>query len=361
MTTRRTILLGAGAAALASATRATAATPDFQSVHSAAVREGHLTVWMQAPSKPETHEALIAAFNKRFALDIKVEWVVIPATTSNTRAIAETSGGHVSVDVIGPGAAEEVAVAADAGLVKPYPWTAVFGATLPRVAALEALMIPALKGMALPYIIASYGLVWNPQMIKAADLPAKFTDLVAPEWSGRVGVNSFFLVPLDVASYVMGEQAALEWARKMIANKPIYERGTPAVASAVATGQVPIGITVSPVAEFMMRQKQPISYRLFSDIIPVSQLHAYVPEAAPHPNAARLFTAWLAAEGVPIADRFEPFSSPADPSSAVMRMINAQVKASDARIAAPHSLADLKASKKLRDEVALLLNGQAPK
>jgi ABC-type Fe3+ transport system substrate-binding protein len=339
---------------------AAAETPSFDSVLAGAKKEGKLVAWIQSPSHPQTTRALTAAFNARFKLDLQVEWVVAPAPASNTRAIAEAAGGKVSVDIIGVGSAEEVAVAARAGLIKPYPWSEVFGAVLPRIPALEALTMPAFKGDALPYITAAYGLAWNPDMIAEADVPDRLVDLALPKWRGKFGVNQFFLVPLDVVSYAMGQPETLAFAQKLVANDPVYERGTPAVARAVTTGEVPIGITVSPVADDMIRQKQPLKFKLFTDYIPVSQLNLYVPDAAPHPNAARLFAAWLVAEGVAIADKYEPMSSPADTESALSRMIAAQVRKTGAKIAAPATPADLAASQKLREQISLLETGQAP-
>lgn len=335
--------------------------PRFDQVVAGAAKEGKVTAWIQAPSRPETARALAAAFNARFKLDIKVEWVATPAPTSNTRAIAEASGGHVSVDIIGPGAAEEVAVAAKAGLIKPYPWSKVFGAAMPDIPRLEALTIPEFKGDALPYIVAAYGLAWNPQSVADNDVPERLVDLADAKWSGKVGVNSFFLVPLDVVSYAMGQSQTLDFAKRLVANEPVYERGTPAVARAVTTGEVPLGITVSPVAAESIRRKEPLRFKLFSDYIPISQLHLYVPEGAPDPNAARLFAAWLVTEGVQIANKYEPLSSPADKDSEVETMINDQVKKSGAKIAAPGSSEDLAAGQKLREQISLLLTGQVPK
>lgn len=332
--------------------------PSFDQVVAGAAKEGSLTIWVQAPARPETHRALAAAFNARFKTDIKVDWVPTPAPTGNTRAIAEMAGGKVSVDLIGPGAAEDVAVAVKAGLVKPYPWTAVFGATFPGIASLEARMIPELKGDALPFILVAYGLAWNPTMLKDDEVPSRMIDLLDPKWRGKVGVNAFFLIPLDVASYAMGQPAALDYARKLIANDPVYQRGTPAVARAVTTGEVPLGITVSPVAEQSIRQHEPLKFRLFADVIPVSQVHVYVPDKAPHPNAARLFAAWLVTDGIKIASTFEPMSSPTDADAGIGKMIAEQVRATGAKVASPASLADLEASQKLRDQIGPMLTGQ---
>ena len=338
---------------------AAAQTPTLDQVVAGAAKEGHVTVWVQSPARPETHRALAAAFNARFKTDIKVDWVANPATTSNTRVIAEMAGGHVSVDVIGPGAAEEVQVAAKAGMVKPYPWTEVFGAAFPQIGKLESLIIPEFKGDALPYILISYGLAWNPTMVKDADLPTRMTDLADPKWRGKFGVNAFFITPLDVSSYAIGQPAALDLARKIIANEPVYGRGTPAVARAVVTGETPIGFTNSGAADASIRQHEPLKYRLFADVIPVSQLHVYVPEGAPDPNAARLFAAWLVTDGVKLADTFEPLSSPADPDNATIKMIAEQVQASGAKVASPKSVADLEAGQKLRDQITAMQTGQA--
>jgi hypothetical protein len=42
-------------------------------------------------------------------------------------------------------------------------------------------------------------------------------------------------------------------------------------------------------------------------------------------------------------------------------MIDDQVRKTGAKVAAPHSEADLAASQKLREQISLLLTGQAPK
>lgn len=347
------ILIGGLSAAVA------ADAPTMDQIVAGAAKEGHVTVWVQAPTRPESHRALAAAFNARFKTDIKVDWVANPATTSNTRVIAEMAGGKVSVDVIGPGAAEEVAVAAKAGMIKPFPWTQVFGTAFPQIGKLESLIIPEFKGDALPYIVIAYGLAWNPSMVTEAELPARMTDLLDPKWRGKFGVNAFFITPLDVASYAIGQPAALDLARKIIANEPVYGRGTPAVARAVVTGQTPIGFTNSSAADQSIRQHEPLKFRLFADVIPVSQLHVYVPEGAPDPNAARLFAAWLVTEGVKLADTFEPLSSPADPEAATVRMIAEQVQASGAKVGSPKSVVDLEAGQKLREQITAMQTGQA--
>ena len=361
---RRGVLVGAGAFALGTGllgTRAQAQSKPgatFDEIVAGAKKEGKLVAWIAAPRGPATHKALIDAFNARFGLDTKLEWVPNPPVTSNTRAITEAAGGAVSVDIIGAGAIEEVAVAAKANLIKAYPWAGVFGAALPAIKDLEARVMPEFRGVALPYQTIAYGLCWNPNSIKDEDVPGKFSDLGDPKWSGKFAFNAF-LAPLEITSYANGGDATLDIARKIFANKPVFERGTPAVARAVVTGAVPLGVTVSPVAETSERAKEPLKFKMFSDVIPVGEVYLYVPENSPNPNTARLFSAWLAAEGSAVGDKFEPMARPGDADTKLAKMIADQVAKSGAKVSQATKFADLEATAKLREQLALLLSGQA--
>jgi iron(III) transport system substrate-binding protein len=331
----------------------------YEEILEGAKKEGKLVAWIVAPRGPDTHKALIDAFNKRFGLETKMEWVPNAPVQSNTRAITEVSaGGKVSVDVIGGGAAEEVAAAVKGNLLKPYPWSEILGKALPGLAELEGKVLPNFKGFALPYQTTAYVLAWNPTLLPDDQVPSKWTDLADPKWSGKIALNSFFLTPLDVTSYAMGSDATLDLAKKLLANKPVLEKGTPAVARAIITGVVPLGVTISPIAEGSERKKEPLKYKMFSDYIPVSQVHLYVPENSPNPNTARLFAAWLADEGSKVGDALEPMVRVGDPTSKLGKMISEQV-AKGAKVAQSNKIEDLEAGAKLRDAIALLLSGQA--
>ena len=345
-------LLGAATA------RAETLGSNFDAIVSGAKREGRLTAWIVAPRMPATHQALITAFNKRFGLNTQLEWVPNPPLTSNARAIAEAAGGSVSVDIIGGASVEGLPTVIQAKLVSAYPWSETFGAAMPAIKDLEALVMPKFRGAALPYQTVAYGICWNPTVIADADVPSRLTDLGDPKWNGKFAFNAF-LVPLDVASYALGAEATTALAKRIFANMPVFARGTPAVASAVTTGSVAFGVTVSPVAETLQRAKENLKFKLFADVIPVSQVYLYVPDAAPHPNTARLFAAWLAAEGSAVGNPIEPMERPGDPQSSLGQMIAAAQASSGAKIAEPKTEADLAASTKLLDTLQQLLNGQS--
>lgn len=332
-----------------------AAADDFATIVKKAKEEGSVIVRIASPALPQTHAALQDAFNKRFGLNVKLEWTPAGAPQTNARVIAEAGGGQGSVDLIGLGSAEDVEAMRSRGLVKNYPWVEVFGKELPGMERVVNDVIPDLRGSSFNLLDAVYGLGWNTNMIKESELPSSTADLLDPKWQGKLSLNAFFLNPLPTIAYVIGQDQMLDYARKLVANKPILQRGSPVVMQALSVGQAPLGIITYHGAMSAKKQGQPIGFRLFSDYIMVYQGLIYVPENAPHPNAARLFMAWLATEGTKVAAQFEPMPRISDEGSEVGAFIKAAQDKSGAKIAAPPSLKEIDAQETLRDQLAKLL------
>src|SRR5258707_14630644 len=99
--------------------------PTFAQVLEGARKEGALIVWASSPGEQKTYRALFDAFNKRFGLDIKAEFLGINATRGRGRVIAEASANAVSVDVMGGESADGVMLMSKAGVIKAYPWVEV--------------------------------------------------------------------------------------------------------------------------------------------------------------------------------------------------------------------------------------------
>jgi len=292
--------VAAGTVALG-AMMASASAATFDEVVEGARKEGKLFVVVSSPGKPETHAALAEAFNERFGLDISVEWTATSPVQTGTKLIAEQGGGAGSVDIIGAGGNQEMKVLFDRGLLKPYPWAEVFGGELKNIGDVADMTIEDLRGAGLLIAHNTYGLGWNPNMIKEEDLPDTYADLLKPEWKGRFTVNAYSLNPVDYYSFAIGKDATMQMAKDVLANEPILERGTGAVTRAISVGQAPVGIS----SFHQAGRVENVNFKLFKDYIPIGALHIYVPENAPNPNAARLFAAWLATEGMAVVNEHE--------------------------------------------------------
>lgn len=334
---------------------AQAQTPTFASVLEGARKEGSLVVWVSSPGLPATHKALFEAFNKRFNLNLKAEWSPASSVSTGTRLASEFGRGKGAIDIVGAGGAEEASILIERGIIKRFPWVEVFGKELPQIGEVMGRAIPDLRGIALPVMDAVYGIAWNPDLIKDDEVPSTYESVLDPRWMGKVAVNAFFLIPLDSTAFLVGRDKTLDMARRLLRNKPVLERGTPAVGRAIAVGQVPFGITTYHAAARSGTPEKPLKFKLFADVIPVSPVYVYIPENAPNPNAARLFAAWLVTEGLPLANKSELVPRIGDQGSPIAEMVKTQQAKSGAKIASPRALSDVKEGEITRKAITDLL------
>lgn len=328
----------------------------YEEILEGARQENTLEAWVIIPTKPETHRAVIDAFVKEFDLETKVNWVSITPATAVARTIAESKSGRVSVDIL-EGSEEEVAVAIKEDLAMKIDWGGLFSERFPVISELEQGVIEEFKGYALPYFDYPYGIGWNPDLIDESEVPAKWTDLTDPKWEGRFGFNQFALNPIAILGPFMGAEESIQYAKDIMANRPVLIRGTPAIAQSIVSGAVPIGVTGYTVAEAAIRRGEPIRFKLFEDYVPTAIQHLMVPNGAPSPNTAALFTAWFVSEGYKVADEVEPTPPPHDLTTDLSKMLAATLGAG-ATHARLSEIEHLEVTKQVLDATTLMLAGQ---
>lgn len=327
-----------------------AQTPSYEQILEGARKEGRLFVAVSSPGTPQAHAAIAKAFNERFGLNITVEWNAANPVQTGTKLIAERGRAGGSVDVVGAGGAQEASVLFERQLLKPYPWAQVFGKQFPQIEEVANRVMKDLRGAALPILDATYGIGWNPKLIKDEDVPNSWAELLKSEWRGRVAINAFSLNPLDYYSFALGKDETLKMAKATLDNKPVLERGTAAATRAISVGQAPVGLSAFHIAG----RSEGVKFKLFSDFIPLNNLYIYVPESAPNPYAARLFAAWLTTEGITVANAQEPLPRAGDKGSPLAEMIAERVKGG-AKILTENSLEDTKQALSVRSAIADLM------
>lgn len=328
--------------------------PTFDQVLEGAKKEGKLIVWGSSPNKPETYQALFDAFNKRFGLEIQAEYLPINGAKARPRIIAESAAGQPTVDIVTGESADGTMLLVQSGHIKPYPWQQVFGEKLGNIES-SYFGVPELDGAALTYLDGMSGVAWNTGLIADADVPGTWDELADPKYSGQVGMNAFLLTPLDQTAYTRGTAPTLELAKKLLANKPRLENGTPAVAMAISAGMVPFGVSGYHHAMRAINNGEPVKFKFFSDIIPHSPLCLYVVEKAPNPNTARLFSAWFVTEGFKVAGEYEPIPSLLDKDSDFAKAVSAHLAATGAKVSKPNSAQGIADIMELRKEMQSLM------
>ena len=195
------------------------------------------------------------------------------------------------------------------------------------------------------YVNGIFGIVYNTTLVKDAELPETLEDFADPKWKGR-----FVLWdngnPFDFIALKYGKERALELARKLKANKPILSRSA-AILTLIASGEAHLGATSISTAMGEINKGAPLGVKPYRDIIPALNNQLCVVDKAPHPQMAKLFAAWHAAEGIHIiADTAGHYRALPDDENALTRFLTKWGKSVD-----DFTIFSDRAAWKLREEV----------
>ncbi len=254
-------------------------------------------IWYES-SPDAAADKIAAAFNKRFP-NLKLEHIRDTGGNSiGGRIIQESQGDTRTADVATTGAAIMMPLK-ERHLIKEYDWKS-FG--------LSPELAPTPFGVVTTSVV--YVIVYNTQLVKEADAPKTWDDLLNPRWAGKLGI------------WVRGEgQGALaatwgadkvaDYVRKMNALKPVLLPSTFPLAQQVAAGEILVGFGLNHSAQIPLRKGAPIKI-VVANPAPISTLYSFVPSKAKNPAGGALLAVWLATpEGAKAyedaTDRGNPF------------------------------------------------------
>lgn len=247
-----------------------------------AKKEGELSVYHVYPNLP----VIINAFAGKYGIKVKTwrsgsEGVLQRLTT-------EARGGRFEADVVQNNAPEneaahrekllqEVRSPAEKDLVREatpahHEWT----------------------GITIDVFVAAY----NTDKVKKDELPKSYQDLLDPRWKGKLGIEVDDQGWYGWLRQTMGEKQTDKLFGDIVASNGMSVRkGHSLLANLVASGEVPLGLTVySWIPEQLKQKGAPI------EVLPISPVIAQfstiaVPKKAPHPYAALLFYEFMLGEG----------------------------------------------------------------
>jgi iron(III) transport system substrate-binding protein len=251
-----------------------------------AKKEGFVTLYSSAVVADTN--AIIEAFQKKYGVQVRL-WRG-SSDDILRRAVAEARGGRYDADV-----AETAGTAMEglqrerllAEVVSP-----VFGELMPQA------FVPRRGWIAdrLSVFTAAY----NTNVVKQADVPKSYEDLVDPKWKGKLGVSN----EADDANWLMavagamGQDKALALFRKIAAaNGVSVRRGHTLLANLVVAGEVPLGLNLYGYRVTALKQHAapvegvvlPPAFALPTGIGAMAK--------APHPNAALLLLDFYLTDG----------------------------------------------------------------
>ena len=305
MTTLGAVMSIKGSLALAMLAIGIAASPassradEFDTIKAGAAKEGTIVVWHNTPNQ-ETTNALVAVFNKKFSLNVKVQRVPVSGSDMTSRMITEKRGGRYTVDVFIAND-RHLPVLVKNNLVDKVEWVDVFagpGKIDPSLMASAANnIVSEYIGYGLEFRHDVFGFAYNTKMLSEDNAPKRWEDLADPKWRSKVAIDAG-LSPLSRLVPVLGREGALDLAKKLHANRPIYADGQPSVAAKVVSGEAPVAALSLSTALDEIQKGAPLALIYPEPQALISQLVLYVSKNAPHPNLAKLWAAWVTSEGM---------------------------------------------------------------
>lgn len=247
-----------------------------QKLIAAAQKEGTFTLYTSIAAKD--HQALIAPFEKKYGIKVKV-WRSSSVNVLQ-RTTAETLAKRYEVDAIYTDFLKMEALHRE-NILQP--------ATSPYFKDLIPGSVPPHREW-VGSILSVWVQAYNTNLIKKEDLPKIYQDLLDPKWKGKLGIES--KIPEWYAAVVqdMGEENGIKLFQNLVAGNGVSVRhGLSVLNNLVIAGEVPMAITVySYMPAAAKREGAPIDWYVLEPAIARANGMGIARKAS-HPNAAMLF------------------------------------------------------------------------
>jgi iron(III) transport system substrate-binding protein len=244
-----------------------------------AKREGRVILYTSLA--PTESTPLAGAFEKQYG--IKVELWRALSNQVVQRVITEGQAKRYSVDVIETNGPEMEMLAREKLLSEFYS---------PHLADLPAAAIPPHRTW-FPDRMNFFVVGYNTAKVQRSQIPPTYEGFADPKWKGRIGIEATDTEWMATLIKMWGSDKGMDYFRKLSAMKPDVRQGHVLLASLVAAGEVPVGLSMySSNIVALQRKGAPI------DFVPVQPVVARpqgigLAKNAPHPHAALLFADYV--------------------------------------------------------------------
>src|SRR2546428_6085713 len=140
---------------------------------------------------------------------------------------------------------------------------------------------------------------YNTDKVRREDLPKTYRDLLAPKWKGKLAIEGDDHEWMSSVIADMGEAEGVKYFRDLVASNRLSVRsGHPLLTNLVASGEVPLALTVYQYSVEQAKKKgSPIDWFAIEPAVSITNAIG-VARRAPHPHAALLFYDYIiSAEG----------------------------------------------------------------
>ena len=249
-----------------------------------AKKEGGLMLYSSATV--EDMADIIAGFEKKYSLKVRV-WRG-SSEDIRQRAVTERRANRFDVDVIETAGPDIEAMHREQLLQEV------------RSPTLDDLMPQAIQPHRewVTSRISIFTTLYNTNIVKAADAPKTYEDLLDPKWKGKLAVEAEDANWLMGVAGIMGEDKALDLFRRIVATNGISVRkGHTLLANMVVSGEAPLALTVYGYkSNQLVHGGAPVKDVLLPPVVALPTGVA-VARGAPDPYSAVLFWEYFLTDG----------------------------------------------------------------
>jgi iron(III) transport system substrate-binding protein len=250
-----------------------------------AKKEGVIEFYGPSTLGPEGSRDLAAAFNKKYGLNIKLNF---NASGNMTRDVGKVVGLSAS----GQPPEWDIMVVTDSHhgtlwlrkLQKTFDYKSL--GVDPKLIAYDSGALSVANQFALP--------AYNKKVLPAKDVPNRWEDLLDPKWKGgKLGVTSSVHHFARLAAGPWGEEKTTDFVKKLVAMQPTLSRAGE-MAQRLLLGEVSLAATMqdSQLHE-SAEQGAPLFFAESVQPVVSPEYHVGVLKGAPHPNVGHLFSAFM--------------------------------------------------------------------
>ena len=244
-----------------------------------AKQEGSVTVYTSLA--PTEAAPLVEAFEKKTGVKVNL-WRALSDSVVK-RAVTEAQARRHAFDVVETNGPEMESLAREQVLAEFFS---------PYLADLPADIIPK-HGLWVPDRLNFFVVAYNPNKVKASELPKTYEGFLDPKWKGRIALEATDAEWMGGVVKAWGEARGLDYFRKLGAMKPDMRKGHVLLAQLIASGEVEVGLTAYQAnAQSFKRRGAPVDWTAVEPVIARPQ-GVGVARHAPHPNAALLLVDFL--------------------------------------------------------------------
>jgi iron(III) transport system substrate-binding protein len=278
MLTRRSLLRLASLAPLALTSRADAQPPgdaEWKKVIEAAKKEGKVSMYTGAVGSPALAK-IASAFEAKYG--VRLDVLEVRASELRERIRTEQTSGKVIGDVSHNGSTSTGLQLAD-GTFQPH-------GPLPN---LKRPVAPfAADDMRVPIYVIPYGILVNTDLVKPADEPKSWKDLLHTRWKGKILADDMRALGGGAVFFMVTYQKlGREFHDKLAEQQPHMNRELRGNYPRVARGEYSAYVPYT-VPDILDLKGLPVKAIVPAEGCPYVRFDGAIYKNAPHPNAARL-------------------------------------------------------------------------